>query len=152
MENQEHLLKMTKIKLVIMSLSTILPILLLVTFQFWIEDLLQEGSVVYDLIVFRYGIFVLLEGYIGLKIAKYAKILTSVDYASSEIIRKNDERNKFIKLKTESFTIKILIYLMGIALIVTAFINRYVFYTLLGVLLVNLVVYFIVKFYYCKKY
>ena len=97
MENQEHLLKMTKIKLVIMSLSTILPILLLVTFQFWIEDLLQEGSVVYDLIVFRYGIFVLLEGYIGLKIAKYAKILTSVDYASSEIIRKNDERNKFIK-------------------------------------------------------
>ena len=152
MENQEHLLKWTKIKLIIMSLSTILPILLLVTFQFWIEDLLQEGSAVNDLVVFRYGIFVLLEGYIGLKIAKYAKILTSVDYASSEIIRKNDERNKFIKLKTESFTIKILLYLMGIALIVTAFINRYIFYTLLGVLLVNLVVYFIVKLYYSKKY
>ena len=152
MENQEHLIKMTKIKLIIMSLSTILPILLLVTFQFWIEDLLQEGSAVYDLIVFRYGMFVLLEGYIGIKIAKYVRILTSVDYASSEVIRKNDERNKFIRLKTESFTIKISIYLMGIALIVTAFINRYVFYTILGVLLVQLVVYFIVKLYYCKKY
>ena len=152
MENQEHLIKMTKIKLIIMSLSTILPILLLLIFQFWINNLFQEGTVVYDLIVFRYGIFVLLEGYIGLKIAKYVKILTSVDYASSEVIRKNDERNKFIKLKTESFTIKILIYMMGIALIVTAFINRYIFYTLLGVLLVNLVVYFIVKIYYSKKY
>ncbi len=152
MENQEHLIKMTKIKLVIMSLSTILPILLLVIFQFCISDLFQEGTVVYDLIVFRYGIFALLECYIGSKIAKYIKILTSIDYASSEVIRKNDERNKFIKLKTESFTIKIVIYLMGIALIVTAFINRYVFYTLLGVLLVNLVTYFIVKIYYSKKY
>ena len=152
MENKEYLLKMTKIKLVIMSLSTILPILLLVTFQFWIEDLLQEGSVVYDLIVFRYGIFVLLEGYIGLKIAKYAKILTSVDYASSEIIRKNDERNKFIKLKTESFTIKILIYLMGIALIVTAFINRYIFYTILAVVLFAIISFVISKLVYTKKY
>ena len=152
METQEHLIKMTKIKLVIMSLSTILPILLLVIFQFWVKNLFQEGSVVYDLIVFRYGIFVLLEGYIGLKIAKYVKILTSVDYASAEIIRKNDERNKFIKLKTESFTIKTSVYLMGIALIVTAFINRYIFYTLLGVLFVNLVIYFIVKIYYSKKY
>ena len=152
METNEHLIKWTKIKLVIMSLATLLPILLLLIFQFWINNLFQEGTVVYDLIVFRYGIFVLLEGYIGLKIAKYIKILTSVDYASSEIIRKNDERNKFIKLKTESLTIKICVYLMGIALIVTAFINRYIFYTLLGVLLVNLVTFIIVKIYYSKKY
>ena len=104
-----------------MSLSTLLPILILVFMELIPEN---KESAVYDLIIFRYGIFVLLEGYIGIKIANYIRILTNVDYASNELIKKNDERNKYIRLKTESLTIKIAIYTLGIALIVTAFINR----------------------------
>ncbi len=87
-----------------------------------------------------------------IKISNYIRILTNVDYASNEIIKRNDERNRFIRLKTESMTIKIAIYSLAIAMIVAAFIHRMVFYTLLIVLLVYLVVYFIVKLYYWKKY
>ena len=149
MENIEHLRKASIIKLIIMSLATILPILLLVIFELIPKN---EESALADLIIIRYGILVLLEGYIGIKIANYIKILTSVDYAQAEIVKRNDERNKFIKLKTESMTIKICIYGMGIALIVTAFINRYIFYTLLGVLLFGVLAFVISKLVYTKKY
>ena len=149
MENLDHLKKTSKIKLIIMCLATILPIILLVVFEL-IPNL--ENSAVADLIIIRYGILVLLEGYIGLKIYNYVKILTSVDFAQAEVVKRNDERNKFIKLKTESMTIKICIYALGIAILVTAFINRFIFYTLIGVLFFSFVSFFIVKIYYSKKY
>ena len=149
MENLDHLKKTSKIKLIIMSLATILPIVLIVVFEL-IPN--HENSAVADLIIIRYGILVLLEGYIGLKIINYIKILTSIDFAQAEVVKRNDERNKYIKLKTESMTIKICIYLLGIALLVTAFINRFIFYTLIGVLLVGVIVFSIVKLYYSKKY
>ncbi len=149
MENLDHLKKTSKIKLIIMSLATILPIVLIIVFEL-IPN--HENSAVADLIIIRYGILVLLEGYIGLKIINYIKILTSIDFAQAEVVKRNDERNKYIKLKTESMTIKICIYLLGIALLVTAFINRFIFYTLIGVLLVGVIVFSIVKIYYSKKY
>jgi hypothetical protein len=149
MENLDHLKKTSKIKLIIMCLATILPIVLIVVFEL-IPN--HENSAVADLIIIRYGILVLLEGYIGLKIYSYIKILTSIDFAQTEVIKRNDERNKYIKLKTESMTIKICLYLLGIALLVTAFINRFIFYTLIGVLLVGVIVFTIVKIYYSKKY
>lgn len=149
MENIEHLKKTSLIKLIIMCLATILPIVLLVIFELIPK---REESALADLIIIRYGILVLLEGYIGLKIYKYIKILNSIDYAQNEVIKRNDERNKFIKLKTESMTIKICIYALGIALIVTAFINRYIFYTILGVVLFAVISFIVVNLYYTKKY
>ncbi len=149
MENIEHLRKTSKIKLIIMCLATILPILLLVIFELIPKD---DKSALADLIIIRYGILVLLEGYIGIKIANYIKILSSVDYAQAEVVKRNDERNKFIKLKTESMTIKVCIYGLGIALIVTAFINRYIFYTILAVVLFAIISFVISKLVYTKKY
>lgn len=151
MESLEHLKKMAKIKLIIMCLSTLLPILVLFILEF---NLIEAGkdSAYGDLIIFRYGILVLLEGYLGLKILNYIRILGNVDYAENELLKRNDERNRFIRLKTESLTIKIAIYAIGIALLVTAFINRVVFYTLLSVLVLYVIAYCIVKLYYWKKY
>lgn len=150
METFDHLKKMAKIKLIIMSLSTLLPIAILLIFELIKPE--SNGSALSDLVIFRYGIFVLLEGYIGMKIATYIRILTNIDFATAEHIKRNDERNKFIKLKTDAMTIKISIYVLGIALIVTAFINRFIFYTLLSVLVFYLISYLFVKFFYCKKY
>ena len=149
MENLDHLKKTSKIKLIIMSLATILPIILLVVLELIPHS---EESALADLIIIRYGILVLLEGYIGIKIYNYIKILTSVDFAQAEVIKRNDERNKFIKLKTESMTIKICIYALGISLLVTAFINRFIFYILISVLLFAVITFVIVKLYYTKKY
>ena len=150
MENIEHLRKTSKIKLIIMSLATLLPLSILFIMEF--IPINNINSALPDLIIFRYGIFVLLEGYIGIKISTSIRILTNVDFATNEVIKRNDERNRFIKLKTESLSIKIAIYAVGIALIVTAFINRYIFYTLLSMLLSYIVIYFLVKIYYWKKY
>ena len=145
----ERLKKVSKIKLIIMSITTLLPIAILICMEL-IPNL--KESAVSDLIIFRYGIFVLLEGYIGIKIYVYAKILLDVDFASNELVKRNDERISFIKLKTNAFTIKLVIFLLGIALIITAFINRVIFYTLLSVLLVIIIIYIAVRIYYSRKY
>ena len=152
MENLDHLKKSAKLKLIIMCLSTLLPVILAIMLEFVFPNLNTPNSAIPDLVFARYGILVLLEAYIVMKIVNYIKILTSIDYASAEVVKKNDERNKFIKLKTESMTIKVFIYIIGVALIATAFIDRYIFYTLLGVLLAVIIIYFSVLIYYTKKY
>lgn len=146
----EKLRKTTKIKLIIMSLSTLLPIIILLTMD--LIPNINQNSALPDLIIFRYGILALLEGYIGVKICIYIRILANNDFAEAEVIKRNDERNKYIKMKSYAMTIKVSLYLLGIALIVTAFINRMIFYTLLGVLLAGLIVYFIELIYYANKY
>ncbi|MCI5583558.1 MAG: hypothetical protein MR357_07575 [Anaeroplasma sp.] len=146
----EKLRKTTKIKLIIMSLSTLLPIIILLTMD--LIPNINQNSALPDLIIFRYGILALLEGYIGVKIYIYIRILANNDFAEAEVIKRNDERNKYIKMKSYAMTIKVSLYLLGIALIVTAFINRMIFYTLLGVLLAGLIVYFIELIYYANKY
>lgn len=145
----ERLKKVSKIKLIIMSFTTLLPIIILICMEL-IPNL--DVSAVSDLIIFRYGIFVLLEGYIGIKIYTYAKILLDVDYAESELIKKNDERLSFIKLKTNAFVLKLTMFSLGIALIVTAFINKIIFYSLLSVLAFFIIAYIAVKIYYSRKY
>ena len=146
----EKLRKTTKIKLIMMSLSTLLPIIILLTMD--LIPNINQNSALPDLIIFRYGILALLEGYIGVKICIYIRILANNDFAEAEVIKRNDERNKYIKMKSYAMTIKVSLYLLGIALIVTAFINRMIFYTLLGVLLAGLIVYFIELIYYANKY
>ena len=151
MENLEHLRKSAKLKLIIMCLATIIPIISIVILEFSFLELRSFNSVISDLLFARYNILILLEAYIITKIFDYIKIFTLIDYATSEVIKKNDGRIKFIKLKTESMTIKIFIYLISIALIVTTF-CRYIFYTLLGVLLAVFITYFSILIYYSKKY
>ncbi|MBE6136917.1 MAG: hypothetical protein E7176_00785 [Erysipelotrichaceae bacterium] len=148
----DRLKRTAKIKLIIMALATLLPILILICMELIPSFANSDNAAFADLIIFRYGIFVLLEGYIGIKIYTYAKILLDVDFASNELIKKNDERISFIKLKTNNFSLKLALYSIGIALIVTAFINKIIFYTLLAVLTFFIISYICVRIYYSKKY
>lgn len=147
---KEKLKKGIKIRLVVMSLSTVLPIVLLILFEL---PFFSENLVVYsDLVVLRYAIFVLLEGYIGCKLYRYIRFLVDDEYSDLITLRKSDERLNFIKLKTNALVIKMVIYLCGIALITAGFFNSIVFYTLLSVLAGLLITYFSVLIYYSKKY
>lgn len=113
----------------------------------------QDQLVVYkDLVVLRYFIFAVLEGYILFKITVYIRLLKQADYLDTVLVKKQDERLNYIKLKTNALTMKILIYAGGIALITAGFINRFMFYTLLSVLVFLLLVYLFVYLYYIKKY
>ena len=151
MNNVEKLRKSTKKKLIALSLATLLPIIIIVLMHIFKPNAEQE-TVLYDLIVFQYGIFVLVEGYIGIKIANYIRILNSIDYAQSEVIRKNDERNSFIELKSSTRSIKITFFILCIAGLVFAFFSREIFYTVLAAVLIYFIVYLFVKLYYSKKY
>lgn len=150
MENKEKLEKSIKIRLIVMSLATVLPIILLILFEL---PFFRSQFVVYnDLVVLRYAIFVLLEGYIGFKIYRYVRFLCDSEYSDLFFLRKTDERLNFIKLKTNAMVIKIFIYLCGIALITAGFFNSIVFYTLLSILAAVLVIFISVLIYYSHKY
>ncbi|MDE6584002.1 MAG: hypothetical protein K2K15_01245 [Anaeroplasmataceae bacterium] len=150
MDAKEKLRKGIRTRLIVMSLATVLPIILLILFNL---PFFKNRFVVYsDLFVLRYAIFVLLEGYIGVKIYRYIRFFCDAEYADLFILRKTDERLNFIRLKTNAMVIKIFIYLCGIALIIAGFFNSVVFYTLLSVLGLMLVIYLFVFIYYLKKY
>ena len=150
MITRDNLIQKTKRNLVFRSISTLIPIILLIVLNI-VKDV--EGIVVYKSIAaMRYAIFVGLEGYLGFKIYRYIKILTDADYCDLILAQRNDERVTFIRLKTNSIVVKALIYVIGIALIIAGFVNVYVFYTLLGVVVTIIVIYAGLYVYFNRKY
>ena len=150
MITREKLINSTKRNLLIRVILTVVPITLLI-FLNLVKDI--EAVVVYKSIVSaRYSIFVALEGYLGVKIFRYIKILTDADYCDLVLAQRNDERITYIGLRTNALVVKILIYVIGLALIVTGFINIFIFFTLLGVLAAIIIIYISAYLYFHKKY
>lgn len=150
MITREKLINSTKRNLLIRVILTVVPITLLI-FLNLVKDI--EAVVVYKSIVAaRYSIFVALEGYLGVKIFRYIKILTDADYCDLVLAQRNDERITYIGLRTNALVVKILIYVIGLALIVTGFINIFIFFTLLGVLAAIIIIYISAHLYFHKKY
>ena len=150
MENREKINRGIKVRLIVMSLATLLPVLLLVLFE---SPFFREKFVVYKSLVFlRYVFFALLEMYILFKIYRYIRYFKDSDYKERYILNKNDERNNFIRLKTDAMVIKIFIYICAIALITAGFFNEIVFYTLLVILLSVLITTISVYCVYRNKY
>lgn len=150
MDYQEKMKKGIKIRLIVMSLSTLLPILLLILFN--LPFFKEKFKVYNDLFVLRYAIFILLEAYIIFKIYRYIRFLVDEEYQNQFILIRTDERLNFIKLKANALVIKVFIYVCGIALITAGFFDAIVFYTLLGILGGVLIIYLFVYIYYSKKY
>lgn len=152
MLNIDKLRKNSLKKLIVLGLGTLLPIILIIVLEIIEKRINPEFEVLYDLLMVRSGVFVLIECYLGIKISKYIKILTNIDFAESEVRRINDERNNFIEHKAYRLVLKFGLYAVSIAMIVAAFINRYIFYTLGGVVVFGIITYFFVNLYYMKKY
>ena len=150
MITRDQLITSTKRNLTIRAILTLLPIALLFLLSH-VSDI--KALVVYKSIVtMRYSIFVALEGYLGVKIFRYIKILTDADYCDLVLTQRNDERITYICLKTNAMVVKILVYVIGIGLIIFGFINSYVFYTFLGILAVIIIIYLSAYVYFHKKY
>lgn len=150
MITRDHLIASTKRNLTVRAILTLVPIALLFLLSY-VSDI--KALVVYKSIVtMRYSIFFALEGYLGVKIFRYIKILTDADYCDLVLTQRNDERITYIGLKTNAIVVKILIYVIGIGLIIFGFINSYVFYTLLGILAVIIIIYLSAYVYFHKKY
>ncbi len=143
--------KTTKIKLIFMSISIAIPIIII--------SILTPVSLEYfanyvniPVKVFNYVIVVCGETFVICKVVYYARILSSENYAKKVLIKKNDERLIFIKQKYSLFTVKMMLFLLLIGIIVSGFINTTVFITLCIVLLVTLITWYATMFYYRNKY
>jgi hypothetical protein len=148
----EKLRKITKIKVLVSIISAALPLVIVSVLEVLTNLFNAPLSVLPDLMAFRYSISVVLEVYLAIKLVKYAKILKNDDYANEYLVSKKDERNSFIKLNSNAVAVKISFMTLMFAMIVAAFINRYVFYTILAVFIVQMGTYYVVKAIYNKKY
>lgn len=148
--NLERLRKVTKFKILVSIISAALPLVIVPVFEV-VSNILHRPIDI-DLIAFRYFLAVVLEAYLIIKLVKYRKILKNDEYANEYLISKNDERNTFIKLTAHASAVRISFMTLMFAMIIAAFINRYIFYTILGVFIVQMVTYYVVKVIYNKKY
>ena len=147
MNNLPRYKKVTKIKLILMCLATLLPILIVSSLEAFIKK--QFGI---TFLVLRYLVFSLCELSIILKIIHYILILKNEDYCLKVYTKINDERNIFIRAKTHSFTIKTILFINAILLIVFGFIEPLVFIVLASESLLIVIILIISAVYYNKKY
>ena len=158
METFDKFLKSTKLKFIIMSISTLTPIIIIIVMNILGDTFINLENGVFadilktDMIVFTYLLLALFEGVIIYKVYKYARILLNSDYANKEFIKKRDERNRFIKSQASNLITKIFIYVLVVITIFTAFTNRVLFYSLFFILIVYFIIYIIVTIYFYKKY
>ena len=150
--NVEKLRKVTKIKVAVSIVSASLPLVIVSILEMLINLFNAPLSVLPDLIAFRYLISVVLEVYLVVKLIKYRTILKDDEFAKDYLISKNDERNNYIKLNANATSVRISFMTLMFFMIISAFINRYVFYTILGVFIVQMGTYYVVKKVYNKKY
>ena len=158
MESFEKFLKFTKLKLIIMSISTLTPIIIVVVMSILGNYLMSLQNTIFqdilktDMMVFTYLLLAVFEGVIIYKVVRYLRIVSNNEYAKQEFIKKNDERNRFIKTTSNNLVTKIFIYVLVVSAIFAAFTNRVLFYTLLALLATYLIIYIAVNIHYFRKY
>ena len=149
--NLEKIRNITKKKILIMSLSTTLPIIIFVGMYLLHLEFKKDSifNVVYWLPYVLVGVF---ESYLAYKIIKYIRIMKNDDFANQIILKKTDERNKFIRLKAASLSYKIFLYAMGIFLIISSLID-YRYCIAIGIVFIAFIlIHLIVNIYYAKKF
>ena len=149
--NLEKIRNITKKKILIMSLSTTLPIIIFVGMRILHMEF-KEKSLFHVYLWLPYVLVGVFEAYLIYKIIKYIRIMKDDEFANQIILKKTDERNKFIRLKAASLSYKIYLYCMGIFLIISSLID-YRFCIAIGVVFIAFIlINLIVNIYYAKKF
>ena len=151
MDNLTKLRKSAKNKMIVMILSTLLPLIVVLVMsicKFEISDKSIFMTVPYLPII----LCVVFEAYIACKITKYIRILKSDTYCDTLLIKKNDERRSYIRMKSYALVDKIFIYVIGLTCIFTAFVDSDVFYMCLAAGLGFVLIHVVVQIYYHFKY
>ncbi|RIA65022.1 hypothetical protein EI71_01665 [Anaeroplasma bactoclasticum] len=147
----ENLRKITKIKLGVMLSSMTLPIAIVIVMAVGRFEFSKE-SIFFYWSPLPYIICALVEAYLTYKNYRYVKILRDDEYADYYLIKKNDERNKMIRLHTNALVHKIFIYVLAVVLVFTAFLDKSYFIMAGGIALAFLVIHVAVSIYYNKKF
>jgi len=152
MENND-IIKRTKIKILVMSLSLTLPIIVLIVMSLdslnWVE---KENSIFVKAPYVPYIASFFFMGWIVYKIIKYILIVTREDFRNKIKIKKDDERIRYLKLRANSLTYKIFLYIMGVVTIFCAFVNWGYFFFSIGVFFSFILIHGIVYLVFCKRF
>ena len=79
-------------------------------------------------------------------------VLANEDYAIKIETKKNDERVKYIKMKSDAIVFKFCIYLLAVVTIVTLFTDVYHFIICISLFTSFVLIRFFVYLYYIKKF
>lgn len=149
--DKENVKKTAKKRIILLSLAMLLPILIVVLYSN-IEILRYDATIFNDYLWLLIIAVVLFESYIVVRIIHNILIITNSKYLEKRMIIKNDERNKYIWLKTNAMSFKLFVYILGVFTILSAFIMKEYFYLsafiLIGFIILQLIVYLI----YRRKY
>lgn len=149
--DKENVKKTAKKRIILLSLAMLLPILIVVLYSN-IEILRYDATIFNDYLWLLIIAVVLFESYIVVRIIHNILIITNGKYLEKRMIIKNDERNKYIWLKTNAMSFKLFVYILGVFTILSAFIMKEYFYLsafiLIGFIILQLIVYLI----YRRKY
>lgn len=146
-----QLKKSTKIKLVFMSITIAIPLILVFILEA-ISRKYFENQISISVNVLKYTLLIIAEGLIITRVVMYGVLLGNKSYAEKILIKKNDEREIFIRQKSSVFAIKMMFFLLVMAIFITGFINTIAFVTLCCVLVVLFITTLITSIYYKKKY
>lgn len=150
MDNFSRFVKHKKVKLGVVSVSIVLPIVIIVLLEVF-KDFFKS-SAYNDLIVFRYFFFIIVEGWLITKIVYYLRIIYNEDFGKNAFIKLTDERLSYVRMRASALCFKLVLYFILLALIVCGFYSREIFYTLVIVLGVSILTYFFAYLYYKKKF
>ncbi len=151
MNNIERFVKLTKVKLILMCLATLLPIVIVSSLEAFFDKQFADFPETLFLVL-RYIVFALCELSIIFKIISYILIIKKTDFREQVYTKYVDERNTFLKAKTAVFTIKTILFLNSLLLIVFGFTNPIAFIVLAVETLIIVIIYFGSYYYYKKKY
>lgn len=148
----DNLRKITKIKLIVMLLSMTLPLAVVLVMALGRFEAIYENSIFLEFQPLPYILAVLVEAYLLYKNLRYVKILKDDEFAEYVLVKKNDERNKAISLYSNALVHKIFMYVLGVALIFTAFMDAGYFYVVGALVLAFAIIHIAVGIYYHRKY
>ena len=154
MKQMNKMSKQVKFRLFISLFCALLPVILIVLLELpvtsdWIHEHFEIES---EPVFLRYFILIGLELFILWKIAVYTRFISSDKFKLNYFIDKTDERNDLIHMKTNKYTIRIIIYVLCGAAIISSFFNLYLFFVVAGILLIALISYIGTHIYFSRKY
>ncbi len=138
-------------KLIIMIISTLIPIAIVVVFS--VVDFGFTSESLYKKYAFIPPIFlVIFELGLILYIVHLIIMLVNEEYAQKIEIKKNDERLKYLKMKSDALVFKFCIYILALVTMITLFTDIYHFVICISLFASFVLVKILVYAYYLRKY
>jgi len=150
----EELRRRSLLKLIIISISLIIPLTVVLVMSIGDFDFSKNSFYnIWEPYSHSFPYILLASFYIWLiyKVVDYSLILKSNEYAEKKIRYKNDERIRYIYMFTNSLASKIYIYVLSVSILFASFIKQEYFWPLICAFGLHWVIQISVYLYYRNK-